>query len=389
MLRKERVRVFPEKKGRSAFGTLLPSLGVSAALFFLSLVLYALSVYVPGAAAFWRRTVYRAAVETIGRLSGRTNVSIAELTLYALVLLLVFGLLRILRRLFRPVKGSGFLEGAAAFFREIFLFFRVSVRIASVLLLLYMAFCGVNYRAPAFSEEAGLMAGESSKEELYALCKDLVRGVNAHADAAELLNDDGGHEPSPEYIGGGGIRSMELLSGRFQELSGFYPRPKRLLFSRLLSVQQLTGIYLPFYIEANYNGEMPVYNRPFTVCHELSHLRGYMREDEANFIAYLACTGSDIPYFRYAGYLSGWVYAGNELYKADRAAFAALYEQLSSRAKADLDYNNRFWDRFEGKAAETQERVNDAYLKSMGEEQGVKSYGRMVDLMLAARRSGI
>ena len=91
---------------------------MSAALFFVSLVLYALSVYVPGAAALWRRTVYRAAVETIGRLSGRTNVSIAELTLYALVLLLVFGLLRILRRLFRPVKGSGFLEGAAAFFRD-------------------------------------------------------------------------------------------------------------------------------------------------------------------------------------------------------------------------------------------------------------------------------
>ena len=32
---------------------------------------------------------------------------------------------------------------------------------------------------------------------------------------------------------------------------------------------------------------MPFYNIPHTICHELSHLKGYMREDEANFIGYL------------------------------------------------------------------------------------------------------
>jgi hypothetical protein len=31
--------------------------------------------------------------------------------------------------------------------------------------------------------------------------------------------------------------------------------------------------------------------------------------------------------------------------------------------------------------------VNDAYLKSQGQAQGVRSYGRMVDLLLAERRA--
>ena len=76
-------------------------------------------------------------------------------------------------------------------------------------------------------------------------------------------------------------------------MEGFYPRPKKLAVSEVLSYQGLTGIYLPFTIEANYNGDMTAYNIPFTVCHELSHLRGFMEEREANFIAFLACIGSD------------------------------------------------------------------------------------------------
>ena len=31
--------------------------------------------------------------------------------------------------------------------------------------------------------------------------------------------------------------------------------------------------------------------------------------------------------------------------------------------------------------------MNDAYLKSQGQKEGVRSYGRMVDLLLAERRA--
>ena len=91
---------------------------------------------------------------------------------------------------------------------------------------------------------------------------------------------------------------MVRLGQSYPQLEGYYPYPKPLINSRLLSVQQLCGIYSPFTIEANYNREMPYYNIPHTICHELSHLKGFMREDEANFIGYLACIGSDSPDFR-------------------------------------------------------------------------------------------
>ena len=44
--------------------------------------------------------------------------------------------------------------------------------------------------------------------------------------------------------------------------------------------------------------------------------------------------------------------------------------------------------RSDGKVAEVQDKVNDAYLKGNGQSDGVQSYGRVVDLMLAWRRQG-
>ena len=44
------------------------------------------------------------------------------------------------------------------------------------------------------------------------------------------------------------------------------------------------------------------------------------------------------------------------------------------------------WDAFQGKVAEVSTRVNDTYLKLQDQQDGIQSYGRVVDLMLAYHR---
>ena len=132
---------------------------------------------------------------------------------------------------------------------------------------------------------------------------------------------------------------------------------------------------------------MPDYNIPHTMCHELSHLKGFMREDEANFIGYLACIASENPAFQYSGYLTGWVYAGNALAEADMETYVQLHGKLCESARMDLRENSVFWERYEGKVAEAANQWNDTYLKMNNQADGVKSYGRMVDLMLAYRKA--
>ena len=269
---------------------------------------------------------------------------------------------------------------------------------ASLLFFLFTVNCGINYYRQPFSALSGLTIQPSSSQELYDLCswlveqiQDSVRQLEDQASEENGFSGQTSREPLPSYgklleYGRQGQLAMRRLGEEFPVLAGFYPAPKPLLLSRILSVQQLCGVYSPFTVEANYNREMPLYNIPHTICHELSHLKGFMREDEANFIGYAACIHSEDLYFRYSGYLMGWVYTGNALAQADPEGFAALRSALPQAALTDLSYNNAYWDAFQGKVAEVSTRVNDTYLKLQDQQDGIQSYGRVVDLMLAYHR---
>ena len=56
-------------------------------------------------------------------------------------------------------------------------------------------------------------------------------------------------------------------------------------------------------------------------------------------------------------------------------------------ARRDLAALEAWRQRYVGRAAAVHQRVNDAYLRAQGQADGVQSYGRMVDLILAERRA--
>lgn len=311
-----------------------------------------------GAATWYAHHIYPALVGTIGRFCGVFPFSVVEMGLYLLIFTCIVY--------------------AARHFREPVRLVSRTVLLGGILLFSYTCCCGVNYYAASFSGYAGIETGLYTKEELTELCRYLVKMVNETAVDEPYKSGANRKEWRAE-----GVRAMQKAGEEFPVLGGFYPKPKEVTISWILSVQQLCGIYSPFTIEANFNGDMPDYNIPHTICHELSHLKGFMREDEANFIGYLACIGSERQAFRYSGYLTGWVYAGNALARADMETYSELTGQLCEQARKDLQENNAFWDRYEGKVAEAANQMNDVYLKANSQTDGVKSYGRMVDLMLA------
>lgn len=300
--------------------------------------------------------VYSVIVAAAGRLWGLFPVSVAELGLYGLAAVSVwYGIRR--RKQWKAVASRALMVvGLAAF--------------------LYTYQCGINYYRRPFSSELALEVRQSSVRELKELCEYLT----------EKVNETAAEEAYDREWRIWGQQAMSQLGEEYPGLAGYYPRPKPVTVSWILSVQQFSGIYSPFTLEANYNRQMTDYNIPHTICHELSHLRGYMREDEANFIGYLACIGSDHRAFQYSGYLTGWVYATNALARQDMESYRELYGRLVPRAAEDLRANNAFWNQYEGKVAEVSNQMNDTYLKINNQEEGVKTYGRMVDLMLAYHR---
>lgn len=363
--------------------------------------------------------VYRVLSLGIGPVMGLLPFSVVELLLYATILFVLFDFVKQLRRAIRaaveylrpapaaqpraggvsqifPPKAaaarSTHLRAAVA--RPLRRFLGHLFLILSALLVLYVFLCGINYHRTSFSQEAGLSVTLDEhgtvydEADLIALCDYLVTEINA-TEAQLDVPFIGQTMETPKasaawlwHAGRTGQRAMEKLGQRYRRLSGHYPFPKPILNTWLLSVQQTTGVYSPFTVEANYNRDIAYYDIPFTICHELSHLRGYMQEEEANFIGVLATIGADDLYFNYSGYVSAWVYAGNALARIDSSAFATLYARINARTRQDMLYNNAYWKQFEGKPAEAHEQLNDAYLKIQGQATGVRSYGHVTDLML-------
>ena len=358
-------------------------------LLVLSAVLMIFSANAPAFAEWYSEYIYPLTVNSIGRASGIVPFSLSEVGIYILLITFFVTLIRTIVKIVRGRCETGLLSEAAGERMckadspaRIFVSWISGVLLAAgILAFLYTACCGINYHKSSFSEEEGIITYQYGADDLKEICVWLTEEVNARAD--EVARDGDDLLTLDELERDGGVEAMQQLSVKFPSLAGYYPKPKELILSEILSYQGLTGIYLPFTVEANYNGDMPAYDKPFTVCHELSHLRGFMEEQEANFIAFLACIGSDRTDFQYSGYLSGWVYCMNALYRADYESWQEVRGILDEEAEPDLTANNEFWDRYEGTISETAERINDTYLKANGQADGVQSYDRMVDLIVA------
>ena len=346
-------------------------------LFTASFLLLYVARNVTGFAQWYAVTVYPVLVSVIGRICGLLPVSVVEISLYIVVLLITVRLAFLIKGITR-IENS--VSDVGRFFTRIFLF-------SGILFLVYTLNCGINYQRDSFAECIELEVEEYTVEELRIVCEILTEDIN---ELTEIVARDEnglmvmGEENNKFFFGGElAVDAMKETSTIYGELSGYYSQPKGLLCPWILSVQKLSGIYSPFTIEANYNCAMVDYNIPFTMCHELSHLRGFMQEQEANFIAYLACMTSESAEFQYSGSMLGWIHCMNTLYDADIETWKEVRMMLDESVFADLQANSAFWAKYDGKTAEVADMINDSYLRANGQEDGVKSYDKMVDLLVA------
>ncbi len=260
---------------------------------------------------------------------------------------------------------------------------------ASSLYFLFCLLCAPNYYRYSFTTYSGLTIKSSSATELAGLCSELIGQANLLRSQVDT-DENGVMRLSTEKTADtmqAARKAYESLSERYTILSASRSTPKPFAVSQILSYLNLSGYYFPYTGEANINVDMPDQEIPFAACHELAHTSGFMREDEANFISYLACHESKSADIRYSGVLLALIYSTNALYDTDQELYFKTVSSYSQGLITDLRYSSDFWKRHQGKPAEVSNAVNNAYLKMNKQSDGVQSYGRMVDLLLADYRS--
>jgi len=333
--------------------------------------------------------------EISSRVSGLIPISLAEFALAGVVLYVIVPLVLAIANVARRRRRvSNALAGETL---------RLITFGMLVLAVAYAAW-GLNYaRVPLASrlgwapipKPTNAAESDGQTQEIMALASDLVMAGNASYHEFAGSDDLGRPSSMPGNIGNLDA-TLEAAYARVQERLSLEPAlasrrgpVKSLIASVAMSHLQLTGFYFPWTGEANVNRLAPAATLPHTIAHEKAHQRGVAREDEANFIGFVACIMSDEPYVRYSGYLFASRQILGELYLRAPDVASQLATRRSGGIRRDLEFIRTYWQQYEGTAAVISERVNNRFIRTAGDQRGTAAYAASRNLIvLYARNNG-
>lgn len=328
--------------------------------------------------SWYRLHVFPLWTNTLARVMSVFPFSVGEILIYCGVfLILLTVLLLIAFLLFRRGKIRKFCKS----------YFEFLLWVIAWVVMTETLNCFVLYHAPTVEEEYfdNRIYG---KEELLLVYGELVSRSN---ELSLLMKRDA--EGNVVYDGdmyAACKTAMQKLGETYPYLSGYYPNPKKIASSDFMSQQYLCGIYFPFTLEANYNTTMYIMNDAATICHEFSHLKGVILEDEANYFGFLACVQSEDVFLQYSGYLSVLNYVAREVKKTISSEELENLPKVNAWVAQDIVFlTEEAWQRVEEKAVVSTETANKATdqflqsnLKANGVSDGMVSYSHVVRLLL-------
>lgn len=252
--------------------------------------------------------------------------------------------------------------------------------------MLFLLLWGLNYHRRPLAESLNLAHRPVKGAELEEISRTIILEINRSYE--EGCAGEEGHTPCRLPLDE--TQLYETLESSYRRLGpllgaasggGFGP-PKPFYFSGLMSRLGISGMFSPFTGEPNFNAEQPDSGLPFAVAHEMAHQRGYAREDDADFVAFLVCVNASHPYVRYSGHLRSI----DVLHLLGRMAprrYQDVAPLLAPGPLADLDACDAFWLRREGTLSRTTHGVTDAYLKVNRVGSGLGNYREVVRLIIS------
>ena len=315
-------------------------------------------------------------------ISGLASFSVGEYMIIAGIFLIIFGLVSfILFMIFAKRKRKKIAKFYGRFYGWILTW-----------LFFVLTFCFfILYQGSKISSQLETVSYENQQVlNVYAL---MIEETNKLSE--QVSRDDTGHFVLAEDTNliQEAKNCMQNLSQEFPQFRGSYPDAKPIANSYFFTQQGLLGIYYPFSMEANYNPVVYEINLPDTICHEYTHLKGNIFEDEAGYFAFRACLTSDNPDFKYSGYINvlGWLDLDFGEDENAWKEYYAIQNKMSEFVKIDMysfipeDYYQTH--RHEeviptAIVSEVSDVVIDTSLKVNGVPEGSASYHGLTALVL-------
>ena len=325
--------------------------------------------------AIYSTKIYRGIGQTLSLITGVIPISVAELIIISLIAFSICQLTILIIKIKKDRNNR----------LNSFMKFIVSVLASiSIIYFIFITSWGLNYHRASFASIAGFETRAYSAQELAQLSEHLINQANDLRD--HVHEDENGVMDLPR----GSFDVMKRASAGYDnaaqmypELGGKYGKPKVVLLSKVMSYTGIWGVYFPFTAEANVNISIPQSMIPSTTLHEMAHQRGFAREDEADYIAYLTSTMHPDVDFQYSGTLMALRHTMRALARADYDTFKELTATYGEGLKRDMNAIAIHNQEHESILRRASSQINNTYLKANSQQDGVKSYGRMIDLLMA------
>lgn len=354
-------------------------------LFLLAVILNIVAWFSSAFCDFYEKQVFPIWGRTYGWLCGLVPFSVGEKMICIAVGLLLFA---VLLAVFWLIGGLIFaIEWIKTIFR---IYYSILAWIFLAVVWIMTLNCTILYHTSTFEQKymSSTIDKEYSIEDLTKLRNYVVNQMNLLA--PQLERDDEGYLAYDRDIPKQAIKEVKRLGKDYDQLLGYYPRSKPIYFSEFMSQMHMAGYYFPFSMETNYNDLMYIANKPYTICHELAHFKGFMYEDEAGLIGYLACITSEDPFFQYCGYLNVYGYIERDFKASVSEKKYKKSVQIEELVKKDTIFlTEAAWEQVDKKAIlsteivdEWSDKFTNASLKLNGVEIGMEVYDKVVELLL-------
>ena len=304
---------------------------------------------------------------------GNIPFSIGDILYAAVFIFLLITIFKFLRNIFSRRKNNGGRYNIKGNLISI-------VMICSLLYIIFNILWGINYNRIGIAGQLGLKSEKYSIEELKTINKLLAEKIN-ESKRALLLSKT--LYPGNRQLFLMTVNAYKNIAGIYPFLEYNNPSLKSSVWSSIGNFTGFVGYYNPFTGEAQVNTTVPAFTQPFTACHETAHQLGYAKEEEANFVGYLAAASSTDTMFHYSVYADLFSYANRTLYFADSSAAKNFRKKLLPEVIADFKARNKFNKEHTSFAEPIFRKLYGVFLKSNKQPMGILSYDEVTAFIIA------
>ncbi len=260
-----------------------------------------------------------------------------------------------------------------------------------ILLFLYVffnLFWGLNYNRRGIAYQLDLEVKEYSLSDLDTLTNALQKKINYYADFVTKEQRDSFNRKSRLFRGA--VEAYKEVANEFPFLKYKPKSIKPSIFSYLGNYIGFQGYYNPFSGEGQVNTTIPRFLEPYVTTHEMAHQLGYGKENEANFVGFLACRAYNSNVYRYSAYYDMYNYAIGEVARRDTTLAKTIHEKVHPQVKKDRQEFINFYRKYRNPIEPIVMWGYGHFLKANNQPAGKRSYNEVVAWLIAYyKKNGI